>query len=211
MVTVLIAFQLLNSKRGVWKAEQYWSRTEIMQLSMKASASSARKLMLMEALNTTVLSPAPSCFHQKASARLTNQTSPKTPAQISLGDGLYIFGLIGVFIILKTLLTINTMLENQADESDHTAFQSKRKEQNIALVHGIAKAVQRVESSTILDVSHLPSCQTFSSSSTFVPLHEGKSSTLFLSPWTKKSQAKGAWEITSAAQTAVSPKPSSGS
>ncbi|KAM5181892.1 uncharacterized protein ACMZJ9_002311 [Mantella aurantiaca] len=50
---------------------------------------------------------------------LSNRTTHEYRMQLSIGDGLFIFGFIGTLVVLKSLLTKITMVENKPDHSEH--------------------------------------------------------------------------------------------
>ncbi|OCT93802.1 hypothetical protein XELAEV_18011473mg [Xenopus laevis] len=58
------------------------------------------------------LTPIPSGFQ--------NETSETYEMQISIGDGLYVFGFIGILILLKSLLTMINMVEDKPNDVSYT-------------------------------------------------------------------------------------------
>ncbi|XP_069059316.1 uncharacterized protein [Pleurodeles waltl] len=131
----------------------------------------------MDAKNKTTLTPTLlSCFNQRVSTVSKNQTGIKYPIQAFIGDGLYVFGLIGIFIILKTLMTLNTMLENKPDDHVFMVYNVKAEHQDTTLVQQMAKALENMECSSSLPVSSPSSCDTFSMFASSPPVHSGNGS-----------------------------------
>ncbi|KAE8621549.1 hypothetical protein XENTR_v10004872 [Xenopus tropicalis] len=77
-----------------------------------------RIMWKMDLLNRTRIhsspcsAPIPSSFQ--------NETSEPYETQISIGDGLYVFGFIGILILLKSLLTMINMVEDTPKDNGYT-------------------------------------------------------------------------------------------
>ncbi|XP_078512077.1 uncharacterized protein LOC144771551 [Lissotriton helveticus] len=134
-------------------------------------------ILKMDPKNKTTLPPTLlSCFNQRVSTDSKNQTGIKYPLQVFIGDGLYVFGLIGIFIILKTLMTLNTMLENKPDDHVFMIYNAEAEHHDTTLVQQMAKALENMESSSSLPVDLPTSCDTFSMFANSPPVHSGKES-----------------------------------
>lgn len=134
-------------------------------------------ILKMDPKNKTTLPPTLlSCFNQRVSADLKNQTGIKYPLQAFIGDWLYVFGLVGIFIILKTLMTLNTMLENKPDDHVFMIYNTQAEHHDTTLVQQMAKALESMECSSSLPVGSPTSCDTFSMFASSPPVHSGKAS-----------------------------------
>ncbi|MEE6467914.1 hypothetical protein FKM82_008109 [Ascaphus truei] len=121
----------------------------------------------MELQNQTrIHSTSMNCLPQKMSSSPPNETSNKYHVPISIGDGLYVFGLIGIFIVLKSLLTIITMVENKPRDSEYVLSKCKPPVPN-------KTPVQTMESVTITTPNSPASCQKLNTSISSPALHSG--------------------------------------